>query len=54
MVLPDLLTYTWTGSEASGSYMMFLAAVVPGAFSDGSADPGDIIDLSTATFAFSP
>jgi PKD repeat protein len=51
---PDSLTYTWLGNEVPGSYTFFLPAVVPGGFSDGTVDEGDIIHSSTATFTFAP
>lgn len=51
---PSFFSFVWTGAEPAGSYTMFLAAVLPGGFADGTADPGDIIALGTAGFTFTP
>lgn len=51
---PAFFTFTWTGAEPAGSYILFLAAVVPGALADNSIDAGDIVALSTATVVFIP
>jgi hypothetical protein len=50
---PDFLSRTWVGQEPLGSYTIFLAAVVPGAFADGKVDGVDIIHSSFATVTFS-
>jgi hypothetical protein len=52
--VPDLITHTWTGAESPGAYLVFLAAVRPGAFADGTIDPGDVVVLSVANFTFAP
>jgi hypothetical protein len=54
VTVPDIIKHTWTGAEPSGTYVLFLAAVKPGAFADGSVDPGDVLALSLATFSFGP
>jgi len=51
---PNFHDYTWTGGEPSGNYLLYLAAAVPGAFADGTNDPGDIYFLATAPFNFNP
>jgi phospholipase/lecithinase/hemolysin len=50
----SFFSFTWTGNEPTGTYVLFLAAVVPGAFADGSVDQGDIVTLSTITFSLIP
>jgi len=50
----SFFSFTWTGNEPTGTYVLFLAAVVPGAFADGSVDQGDIVTLSTVTFSLIP
>jgi hypothetical protein len=52
--VPGAITYTWAGTEAPGAYVVFLAAVRPGAFADGTADPDDVVALSSATVTFAP
>jgi hypothetical protein len=52
--VPGAITYPWTGTEAPGAYVVFLAAVRPDAFADGSVDPGDVVALSSATITFAP
>ncbi|MFQ5519916.1 MAG: hypothetical protein ACE5FK_00830 [Candidatus Methylomirabilia bacterium] len=51
---PAFFTFTWTGTEPPGSYVLFLAAVVPGALADNSIDAGDIVAVSAATVTFTP
>ena len=51
---PSFFSFVWTGGEPPGTYTFFLAAVIPGGFADGTADPGDIIALGTADFTFTP
>ena len=51
---PDFFDYTWVGNEPIGTYTLYLAAAVPGAFADGTNDPGDIYFLETTTFTFGP
>ncbi len=47
-------TYRWDGTEPSGSYVLFLAAVRPGALVDNVINPGDIVALATAAVTFTP
>ncbi len=51
---PSFFTYRWTGGEPAGSYVLFVAAVVPGALADNSIDPGDVVALATAVVTFAP
>jgi hypothetical protein len=51
---PSFFTYLWTGGEPPGGYVLFVAAVKPGAFGDHSIDPGDIVALSTVAVSFAP
>jgi hypothetical protein len=50
---PEFLRYTWNGTEPAGSYVLFFAVALAGAFSDNSLDPGDLVALGTASFLFS-
>lgn len=51
---PGFFLYTWTGGEPTGTYLLYLAAVLTGAFDDGTNDPGDVLELSTSSFVFTP
>ncbi len=51
---PSFFTYRWTGGESAGSYVLFLAAVKPGALVDNSVDAGDLVALATAVVTFTP
>lgn len=51
---PAFFTYRWTGTEPAGSYILFLAAMKPGALVDNSVDPGDIVVLATSVVTFTP
>lgn len=51
---PDVLSYTWRGSEPPGAYTLFVAAVTPGALSAGVLAPGSLLAISTATVTFQP
>ncbi len=51
---PSFFSFVWSGAEPPGLYTMFLAAVVPGAFADGTLDEGDIVALGSVTFTFAP
>lgn len=42
--------FDWSRADDAGRYILFLAAVVPGGFSDGTLDAGDIIAIGTAPF----
>jgi hypothetical protein len=50
--VPQFFTYQWTGSEPRGDYTFFFAAVIAGSLADGSVNPGDVVDVSVAPFAF--
>src|SRR5262249_46291843 len=39
----QLFAHTFAGTETPGTYTLFAALVVPGAFADGRIDPGDVI-----------
>ncbi len=47
-------TRRWQTGDPPGNYVVFLAAVVPGALADNSIDPGDVVALATAVVTFSP
>ncbi len=51
---PSFFAYPWQGGEPAGSYVLFLAAVRPGALADNRVDPDDIVALATATATFTP
>ncbi len=51
---PAFFMYRWVGMEPAGSYVLFLAAVRPGALADNFLDPGDIVALATAVVTFTP
>ncbi|MFQ5932554.1 MAG: hypothetical protein ACE5MM_09110, partial [Nitrospiraceae bacterium] len=51
---PVFFTFTWAGTEPPGGYVLFLAAVVPGALADNAIDAGDIVAVSTAVVGFTP
>ena len=50
--LPDLFSYTFSGLEDSGTYRFYSALSRPGAFKDGSVDPGDFISVDSGPFTF--
>lgn len=52
--LSDLMAFTFGGGEPQGAYSVFMLLTVPGAFSDGSIDSGDIIAVGAQSFTFSP
>lgn len=47
-MVPDLLRYTFNGSEPLGAYRLFFAATTPGAFKDDRIDPGDVVGVQFA------
>jgi hypothetical protein len=47
--LADFFTFTLTGAEAPGTYVLFAALARPGRLSDGRLDPGDLLSLAQAT-----
>jgi mannan endo-1,4-beta-mannosidase len=48
------LSFVWPTGLPAGSYTFFLALTRPGAFADGSIDPGDILELSTSAITLTP
>jgi len=52
--LSPFFTYNWTGSEPPGSYAAFLVMAQAGSLSDGSVDPGDLVQFDGASVAFNP
>ena len=50
----NFLSHLWTGTEPAGTYVFFLAAVVPGGLLDGVADVGDVIAIDTVPVTFTP
>ena len=44
--LADFFTFTLTGSEAPGTYVVFSALARPGHLADGRVDPGDLLALA--------
>ncbi|XSG84695.1 MAG: DNRLRE domain-containing protein [Methylohalobius sp. ZOD2] len=54
VTIPDFYTNTWVGDELAGQYIVYLVVTSPGAFSDGTIDPGDILALDSVTFTFHP
>jgi hypothetical protein len=52
--LPLFFQFTLPAGLTPGTYAVFAALVRSGALEDGRIDPGDVIDLHVATFAFSP
>ena len=51
---PNLLSFTFSGAEPPGAYVAFAALAQPGAFVDGSDNPGDILAMDIQPFSFSP
>ncbi|MBI3327270.1 MAG: IPT/TIG domain-containing protein [Nitrospinae bacterium] len=49
----DIFVFTFSGSEPPGSYVFFAALTLPGAFSDGRIDPGDILAIDAQSLSFS-
>jgi hypothetical protein len=52
--LDPLFTYTFTGAEPPGQYVVTAALTAAGALADGVVGPGDILALVTAQFTFLP
>jgi len=52
--LLNFFSYTFSGGEPAGTYTFFLTVAVPGSFSDGTVDEGDIIHSDTASITFAP
>lgn len=53
-IVPDLLRYTFNGSEPLGTYRLFFAATTPGAFRDDRIDPGDVVAVQFADIVVRP
>ena len=53
-MVPDLLRYTFNGSEPLGTYRLFFAAITPGAFKDDRIDPGDVVAVQFADIVVRP
>lgn len=53
-MVPDLLRYTFNGSEPLGTYRLFFAATTPGAFKDDRIDPGDVVAVQFADIVVRP
>ena len=51
-VRQSLGTYTWTSTEAPGTYAWVLAAIRPGSLADGRYDSGDVIASGSSAVAF--
>jgi hypothetical protein len=49
-----LFAHRWSGNEPPGRYVLFLAAVRPGALLDNVINPGDVVLLTTGVVCFSP
>jgi hypothetical protein len=47
--LADFFTFTLTGAEAPGTYVLFAALARPGHFADGRVNPGDLLALAQTT-----
>jgi hypothetical protein len=52
--VPDILRYTWQGSEPLGTYRLFFVATRPNALRDGQVDPGDLVAVQTVSVALLP
>ena len=50
----NFFSFTWPATAPAGTYVVFIALVVPGSLDDGSIGPGDVIALVTDTVTFSP
>lgn len=53
VAFPEVLTYEFPPFLAEGEYDAFAALTIPGAFEDGTIDPGDILSLEFMSFEFS-
>jgi hypothetical protein len=51
---PTFFSYSWTGGEPRGKYLLFVAAVKSGALVDNPIDAGDIVAMSRAAVSFDP
>lgn len=53
-VFDSVVSHTFSGGEPQGGYIAFDALTRPGAFSDGSNDPGDILAIDLQPFSLGP
>jgi hypothetical protein len=53
VIAPAVFAHTWTGEEAEGTYLFFLAALRAGSLTDGSLDDGDVLVAASMSFVFS-
>jgi len=49
---PNFFQHTWSGDEPPGEYEFNVAVVYPGAFDDGTIDPGDILVIDSISSTF--
>jgi hypothetical protein len=49
----DVFMYRFAGGEAPGIYTVFAVLTLPGAFTDGRVDSGDLLALDARPFVFS-
>jgi hypothetical protein len=49
VTLADFFTFTLTGAEQPGTYVVFAALARPGHLADGRVDPGDLLAVAQAT-----
>ena len=52
--LSPFFTYEWRGAEPEGRYSAFLVMAQAGSLSDGSIDPGDLVQFGASSFTFNP
>jgi hypothetical protein len=52
--LDPIFTYTFTGAEPPGQYVVTVALTAAGALADGVVEAGDVLVLVTAQFTFVP
>ena len=45
VTLNDVIVFTFSGNEPPGTYVLFAAFTLPGAFTDGRVDAGDILAI---------
>ena len=53
VTLADFFTFTLTGAEEPGAYVVFAALTRPGHLADGRVDPGDLLALAQITVVVS-
>jgi hypothetical protein len=52
--LPRVFAHMWTGAEAPGPYLFFLAAVATGSSADGAVAEGELLAMTLRSFVFTP